>query len=156
MLGEKGIVVRRLNPLGWIQERLRARKRQLARPLIITNLNRATELATALKVATTSAQRNRGLLGRDRLDSGTGLWIIPTQAVHTFFMRFAIDLVYLDRKMRVRKLVEHLGPWRVSVCWSAHSVMELPAGVIRATGTRRGDLLDFEEADEEPATASRS
>ena len=145
-----------LNPLKWIAARMRARKRELERPLCVTNLTRGTELATRLQTATTSAQRNRGLLGRVALGSGEGLWIVPCQAVHTFFMRFPLDLVYLDRKMKVRKVAKHVRPWRISFCLSAHSVMELPAGTIRAAETRPGDQLDYEEAEEEPALPDKS
>jgi uncharacterized protein len=58
-------------------------------------------------------------------------------------MQFSIDLVYLDRKRRIRKLVSAVPPWRLSVCWWAHSVIELPAGTIRNTRTALGDRLEF-------------
>jgi uncharacterized membrane protein (UPF0127 family) len=61
-------------------------------------------------------------------------------------MRFAIDLIYLDRKQQVRKVINAVGPWRMSACWSAHSVLELPAGTIVATRTERGDSLEFAPA----------
>ncbi len=75
--------------------------------------------------------------------SGGGLWIVPCESVHTFFMRFAIDLVYLDRKNKVKKVRSAVGPWRVSACLTAHSVLELPAGTIRDTLTKAGDTLEF-------------
>jgi uncharacterized membrane protein (UPF0127 family) len=59
-------------------------------------------------------------------------------------MRFPIDLVYLDRGNRIRKVRSAVGAWRISACLSAHSVLELAAGTIRATGTQRGDTLEFE------------
>ena len=62
-----------------------------------------------------------------------------------FFMKFPIDVVYVDRKRRVRKLVENLRPWRVSACLSAHSVVELPVGAIRESATKKGDQLEFVE-----------
>jgi uncharacterized membrane protein (UPF0127 family) len=61
-------------------------------------------------------------------------------------MRFAIDLVYLDRKNHIRKLVSEVLPWRLSGCLWAHSVLELPAGTICETRTRMGDTLVFSEA----------
>jgi hypothetical protein len=64
-------------------------------------------------------------------------------------MQFPIDLVYLDRKNRVRKVRERVPAWRISVCLSAHSILELPAGTIRATETQAGDLVEFT-----PATGS--
>lgn len=82
----------------------------------------------------------------DGLGKGEGLWIVPCEAVHTFFMKFAIDILYLDRKRRVKKTVRGLAPWRFSAHLPAHSVLELPAGMIELTGTRKGDELEFQEA----------
>jgi hypothetical protein len=112
----------------------------------VLNATRGTVLATQLTKAHTGATRRKGLLGRDSLLSGEGLWIAPCESVHTFFMRFAIDLVYLDRQQQVRKVKSEVGPWRMSACWSAHSVLELPAGTIVATRTERGDSLEFAPA----------
>ena len=60
-----------------------------------------------------------------------------------FFMKFAIDVVYIDRKKKVRKTVKALAPWRLSACFSAHSVIELPVGMIQSTGTLLGDQLEI-------------
>ena len=92
-----------------------------------------------------SAKRRTGLLKHDHLDPGQGLWIAPCESVHSFFMKFAIDLVYLDRKHRVRKVRHRMVPWRVSACLTAHSILELPAGTVEATGTRPGDQLEIEK-----------
>ncbi len=96
-----------------------------------------------MEVADSGPKRNKGLLGREGLASGEGLWILPCEAVHTFWMRFPIDLVYLDREKRIRKLSGEVPPWRLSACLSAHSVLELPPGTIRNTKTQRGDTLEF-------------
>jgi|HubBroStandDraft_5_1064220.scaffolds.fasta_scaffold343648_1 uncharacterized membrane protein (UPF0127 family) len=112
----------------------------------VSNLNRGTVLATCLEVANTGPKRNKGLLGRKGLAPGEGLWIVPCESVHTFFMQFPIDLVYLDRKNRIRKLRSSVGPWRLSVCLSAHSILELPAGTIHDTQTEPGDILEFVRA----------
>ena len=112
----------------------------------VANATRGTVLAERLEVADSAAKRNKGLLGRRGLESGGGLWIIPCQSVHTFFMQFAIDLVYLDREYRIRKVRRAVGPWRLSVCFSAHSILELPAGTIAATQTQRGDVVEFSPA----------
>jgi uncharacterized protein len=112
----------------------------------VVNRARGTVLATHLEVAGSAAERTKGLLGRDGLAPGEGLWIVPCESVHTFFMRFAIDLVYLDRKNRVKKVRSAVGPWRVSGCLSAHSVLELPRGTIRNTLTEVGDALEFTPA----------
>jgi hypothetical protein len=114
--------------------------------LHVANLTRGTVLATSLEVADTGPRRSKGLLGRAGLDTGGGLWIAPCESVHTFFMQFPIDLVYLDRKNRVRKVRERVPAWRISVCLSAHSILELPAGTIRATGTQAGDVVEFTPA----------
>ena len=111
--------------------------------LQVRNLTRETVLATALEVAGSGATRRKGLLGRDGLAPGEGLWIVPCESVHTFFMRFPIDLVYLDRNHRVRKVRHAVGAWRLSACLSAHSILELPAGSIRATRTECGDMIEI-------------
>ena len=109
-------------------------------------MTRGTTLGNAIDKADTSATRNKGLLSRHGLDPGTGLWIVPCEGIHTFFMKFSIDVVYIDRKKRVRKTVKNIGPWRLSLCLPAHSVIELPVGVIDASGTKKGDQLEFGEA----------
>jgi uncharacterized membrane protein (UPF0127 family) len=114
--------------------------------LQVKNLTRKTVLAERLEVADSGAKRNKGLLGREGLNPGEGLWILPCQSVHTFGMQFSIDLVYLDRKHRIRKVRSNVPPWRISACLSAHSVIELPAGTIRDTGSCSGDMLEFSSA----------
>jgi len=109
----------------------------------VANKTRGTMLATPLEVADSASQRSKGLLGRTQLELGHGLWIVPCESVHTFFMKFAIDLVYLDRKNRVKKVRSAVGPWRLSACLSAHSVIELPAGTALATRTAAGDEIEF-------------
>jgi len=111
----------------------------------VRNATRGTLLGDAIEIAEDSASRAKGLLKRDGLEEGAGLWIIPCEAVHTFFMRFTIDVVYIDRKRRVRKVVSRLVPWRISSHLPAHSVIELPAGTIDRTGTQKGDQLEIEE-----------
>jgi hypothetical protein len=107
------------------------------------NVTRGTSIGDAIETAESSAARRTGLLKHTRLDSGSGLWIIPCEAVHTFFMKFAIDIIYLDRKHRVRGLVRDLRPWRMSMCLPAHSVLELPTGTIDRTNTQKGDELEL-------------
>ena len=96
-------------------------------------------------MADTSAKRRTGLLKHSKLDPGSGLWIAPCESVHSFGMKFAIDIVYLDRKKKVRKTRKEMAPWRMSACLTAHSVLELPVGAIEASGTKPGDQLEFEE-----------
>ncbi len=111
------------------------------------NQTRETVLAEFAEVADTSAKRRTGLLKHTRLESGEGLWIIPCESVHTFFMKFPIDLVYLDKNRKVRKIRHAMGPWRLSACLTARSVLELPAGTVERTGTLPGDELAIEKRD---------
>lgn len=114
--------------------------------MLVRNLTRSTQIADKLEVARSGPKRSKGLLGRSGLGPGEGMWIIPCEAVHTFFMKFSIDLIYLDRKLRVKKVRDSVSAWRISGCLSAHSVIELPAGTVRVTRTERGDLLEIVEA----------
>jgi uncharacterized membrane protein (UPF0127 family) len=140
-----------MNPLRRIFLRLRDRlaPSRHATPNLrmqVSNLTRHTFLATCMEVADSGPKRNKGLLGRKQFSPGEGLWIVPCEAVHTFGMKFPIDLVYLDRKNRIRKLRCDVHPWRLSACFAAHSVLELPSGTIRETRTEPGDTLEFSSA----------
>src|SRR5262249_57319618 len=106
-----------------------------------------TVLAQSCDVADTSAKRRTGLLKHTELAPGEGLWIKPCESVHTFFMKFPIDLVYLDRKHKVRKVRHAVPAWRLSACLTAHSILELPAGIAKQSGTRIGDQLEVEKAE---------
>lgn len=110
------------------------------------NESKGVSLGGLIEVAGESKTRNKGLLGRDGLDEGQGLWIVPCEAIHMFFMRFAIDVIYLDKRKKVVKIVPALKPWRLSACLRAHSVLELPAGVAEKTGTALGDQLELRRA----------
>ena len=114
------------------------------RRMLVRNETRNSILAELTDVADTSAKRRKGLLGRDSLPIGHALWIVPCESVHTYGMRFPIDVVYLDRKKRIRKLRRAMSPWRLSLCLFAHSVLELPAGTAARTSTTVGDQLIFE------------
>ena len=118
--------------------------------LKIRNLTRQTELATCAEVASSSAARQKGLLGRTGLPEGGGLWIVPCESVHTFFMKFSIDLVYIDRKKTVKKVRSNVRPWRLSACLTAHSIIELPSGVIARSQTAPGDTLELVPAEPPP------
>ena len=108
------------------------------------NQTRNTILGEAVEVADTSEKRRVGLLKHTRLEPGSGLWIVPCESVHTFFMKFPIDLVYLDKKRKVRKVRHAVPAWRLSACLTAHSILELPAGAAEASGTMPGDQLSIE------------
>jgi uncharacterized membrane protein (UPF0127 family) len=113
--------------------------------VLVRNRTRDTVLGDAVEIADTSAKRRTGLLKHERLEPGCGLWIVPCESVHTFFMKFAIDLVYVDKKHTVRKVRNTVPPWRLSACLAAHSILELPAGTAQRSGTRAGDELVFEK-----------
>jgi len=110
------------------------------------NSTRQTFLATQLRVATTHYQRLIGLLGTSRtaFSDGDGLWIVPCRGVHTFAMRYAIDVVYLDRENKVILIYENVRPWRLTrMVGEAATVLELPAHTAWSTGTRVGDAVEI-------------
>jgi uncharacterized membrane protein (UPF0127 family) len=93
------------------------------------------------RLAATFLTRLRGLLGRRGLGEGEGLLIRPTSSIHMFFMRFTLDVAFLDRDGRVVKLVPGLRPWRMSFAPGARSALELSAGEIERQKLRVGDVL---------------
>jgi uncharacterized membrane protein (UPF0127 family) len=109
----------------------------------VRNLRTQSIVACCVEVADRGPARTRGLLGRQSLGEGEGLWIVPCEAVHTFGMRFAIDLVFLDRRNIVRKVRSSVPPGRLSGCLRARSVLELAAGTLQNTSIHPGDTLHF-------------
>jgi uncharacterized membrane protein (UPF0127 family) len=97
------------------------------------------------EVAESTFARMRGLLGREGLRSGEGMLIHPAPSVMTFFMRFPIDVVFLDREKRIVRIVPGLGPWRVASARKAVAALELPAGAAEAAGLRAGMRLDVQD-----------
>jgi len=136
-----------MNPRDWSFLRLMRRKPEStfaeSDRLHVINITRNTELASHAEAAKSGNKRSKGLLGRKGLASGEGMWIVPCEAIHTFFMQFAIDLVYLDRRNRIKKVVSSVPPWRFSACLSAHSVLELPSGTVHKSQSCPGDLVEF-------------
>jgi hypothetical protein len=98
-------------------------------------------VAWNLLTAFDSASRRTGLLRHASLDEGSAIIIAPSNAVHTFFMRFPIDLAFVSRDGRVVKTRAAVGPWRVSSSLRAFAVVELPAGWLAKKDTVRGDRL---------------
>lgn len=110
----------------------------------VNNLTRGSSVGDSVKLADTSMTRMFGLLGKRGLDAGGGLWIKPSSGVHTFFMMFRIDVIGLDRDLKVVKLWRCLAPFRVtSVSLKMQSVVELPCGVIKRSETQIGDQLEI-------------
>lgn len=97
-------------------------------------------------VADTVSSRMRGLLGRKELEQGAGLLLRPAPSIHTAFMRFAIDVVFLDRDGLVLKIVPELRPWRAAACRGARQALELAAGEAARRGIATGDRLVLDPA----------
>jgi len=95
-------------------------------------------------VAESFAARMRGLLGRRALPAREGMLIRRESSVHTFFMRFAIDVVFLDADERVLRIDANVGPWRLKACRGARSVLELAAGA--SAGLSVGDRIELRDA----------
>ncbi|MPZ23828.1 MAG: DUF192 domain-containing protein [Dehalococcoidia bacterium] len=93
-------------------------------------------------MATSFLSRLRGLMGRRSLADGEGIYIRPCSSIHTFFMRFPIDVAFLDRDGRVLRTAEAVGPWRFRLGGrGAHAVVELKAGTLTAVRLGVGDRL---------------
>jgi uncharacterized membrane protein (UPF0127 family) len=115
--------------------------------LIARNLDTGAVVADRVAVASTHAERAVGLLARSGLDPGEALWIVPSRGVHTWFMRFAIDLVALDSDGVVVDRVAHLKPWRIRLPRRGTSgVLELPSGALERSGTTLGHRIEFARA----------
>jgi uncharacterized membrane protein (UPF0127 family) len=108
---------------------------------MIVNQRTGTPIATAVERAVTRSSRRRGLLGRDRLDPHCALILEPCTAVHTAFMRFAIDVVFIDRAGYALKIVRNVVPWRIAIAAGAHAVVEMAAGSIAPHELMVGDRL---------------
>ena len=111
----------------------------------VKNLTRNTELAQHASKADTFLRRFKGLMGVTALPLGEGLHIEPCNSIHTFFMKIPIDVLFLDRDLKVIDVAHALRPWKVSrVYFDVRSVLELPAGTAAAARTEAGDRLAFE------------
>jgi uncharacterized membrane protein (UPF0127 family) len=111
----------------------------------VRNVTRDTLVGNRILVAGSLRERTVGLLGRSGLEPGEGLWIEGAPSIHMFFMRFAIDAVFISADGRVTKVVPNLRPWRV-VWWArgARDCLELPAGAANASAIEVGDQLHRE------------
>ena len=106
--------------------------------LVVTNGDRGTVLAERVTAAKSFGTRFLGLMGRGGSLAGHGLLLDGDNSIHTFFMRFPIDVVFLDRQQRIVHLMHRVAPWRVSkIVWRARSVLELPPGTLAAPAPNR-------------------
>jgi len=117
--------------------------RDEARPHALLNTRTGGVVADRVELAVDSESRRRGLLGRDRFEPGSALVIAPCSAVHTFFMRFDIDVVFASRDGRVLKTYAGIPHRRVAFGFGAFAAIELPAGTLARVEARRGDLLEL-------------
>lgn len=117
----------------------------MAEPLVAINVTRGVRLTECGRVADTFWTRLVGLLNdKQPLEFGDGLWIKPCNSIHCMWMRFDIDAIFLDKQLKVVHLVHEMKPWRISkIVFSAHSVLELPAGLIAQTATQMGDQFEM-------------
>lgn len=110
----------------------------------ITHPARGATVAASAEIASSLIERGRGLLGRKGIPEGGGLLIVPCNSIHSFFMRFPFDAVFLDREWRVLHLIHEMKPWRLSrIVRRSHAVLELPPGVVRAAALEPGDRLEL-------------
>jgi uncharacterized membrane protein (UPF0127 family)/CheY-like chemotaxis protein len=116
----------------------------VAKTKLIVNLTRGDALCVG-RLADRALPRMRGLMGSRGLPAGEGLLLTPAPAIHTAFMRFPIDALFLDNNLRVVDIVERLHPWRVASKRSARSVLELAAGECARRGVKIGDRLELRE-----------
>lgn len=111
----------------------------------VRNTSRGTVLAGRAKLASSFWSRFWGLMFRRRLSEGDGLLLTKSSSIHSFFMFFRFDAIYLDREDRVVKVVHAMRPWWASLGGKgAKDTLELPAGTAARTGTVAGDTLAFE------------
>jgi uncharacterized membrane protein (UPF0127 family) len=109
------------------------------------NRDRDTVLADKLVRARSIVARTRGLMGVPSLPTGGGIYLDGDNAIHTCFMRFPIDVAFVDRDARVLHVVFGMVPWRISrIVWRARGILELPPGTLERTQTRVGDRLWLE------------
>ncbi|HEY4685925.1 MAG TPA: DUF192 domain-containing protein [Dehalococcoidia bacterium] len=117
--------------------------------MIVRNADRDTILGEAIEVAATAVNRVKGLLGRECLEDGQGLFFEHCSSLHTFFMRFPVDIIYVDKSGKVLKAAADVKPFKlVAAPLRAYYAIELPLGAIRRSNTRVGDHLRFIEVED--------
>lgn len=124
--------------------------RDSSHPYRLVNERTGRVLAEHLIAAFDSTTRRKGLLARDTFPRGSAMIIAPTNAIHTFFMKFAIDVLFVAKDGRIVKLRRALPPWRIAAAWRAQSVIELAGGVLEEAGVEPGDRLALLRLEQPP------
>jgi uncharacterized membrane protein (UPF0127 family) len=119
----------------------RALRTRTPGPVALVNARTGAVVAGAAELALTRTARRRGLLKRTGLDRSAALVLAPCAAIHTIGMRFAIDVLFVDRTGEVVKIVRALPPWRLAGARRAHATIELAAGALQGSGVTCGDRL---------------
>ena len=109
----------------------------------LRNPSRGKVVAATVELAVTSAARRRGLLGRQGLASGHAILIAPCWSIHTWFMQFAIDVIFVTRDGRVVKTLAAVPPWRMTAAWRAYATVEMASGEIQRLGIAERDRLEL-------------
>jgi uncharacterized membrane protein (UPF0127 family) len=115
---------------------------------MMTLMNGRTEQRIAsVELATTRVERRRGLLGRDGIDPGSALVLAPCCSIHTAFMRFAIDVIFVDGDGRVVRVANRVVPWRIVIASGAYAAIELAAGSVASQSVALDDCLYVQAGD---------
>lgn len=109
----------------------------------LRNIANGHVVADSVEFALSRSARRRGLLGRDSLADGHGMLIAPCSSIHTWFMRFPIDVIFVTRAGRIVKLCRQVVPWRLVFGWGAYATVELPSGALDRSGVSVGDRLEL-------------
>jgi uncharacterized membrane protein (UPF0127 family) len=120
---------------------------------LIVNTTRGNVVCERSEIADTAWRRARGLLGRSGLAPGEGMLIDPAPSIHSAFMRFEFDAVFLDRDLQVLKIVEGIRPFRAHAARHARKVLELAAGEARRRGVQVGDVLALRQPTRDEASS---
>ena len=114
------------------------------RTVQVFNVSKAIIIAEQAKLASSLGQRLKGLLGCNSLSDNEAMILKPCNSIHTFFMRFPIDVLFLDRNMRIIRVIENMQPFRMChIVWGSKLTIELPAGKISQTNTQLSDTIEF-------------
>jgi uncharacterized membrane protein (UPF0127 family) len=112
-------------------------------PVLILKNTQGQVLLPRLHVASRFKDRAIGLLGQQVLDSNSGLWIHSCNSIHTFFMKFSIDCIFVDRSMKIQKIACNVKPWRLLLpVWKSQTVIEVAAGTALQLKLKEGDTLN--------------